>query len=604
MKNSVIKKLLCLLLSAVTVCSCAFSAAAADFGSTPVIYVGEMSENPLYSNPNKNGATVVFDINSSDFTGAMTQIVAGVTLSGLADAETGMTPVLSGIKSLMTPILCASDGNSKDSKIGPWVYNEPISAYKEDEVYNENIKALLSQAGSFTSENETFFFSYDWRLDPLESAQALKEFIDHVETYTRKSKVAVLGVGYGGVIINSYLYEYEEHAASNVSSCVFYNCPILGNAIIGDFMKGRIARVVADESSLSGVIGTINGTDRGEAFFDFIEDDATGLIDGIFENLLGSGEAQKLFGRLFTMLITTIVEAEDGHKTLGKTYNNFALNADSAIYASCLREYLRNMPGLWALVPEKDYAEAVEFLFEDKFIDSELEAKLISYRSVLASTTATLETAQANGINVCVVASYGYQILPVTISLDDMSDGIESLKYASVGAVTTDSSTESGHFNNCVNANHNHVSPDEDIDASYCALPENTWFIKNLPHGDMTNETVAAFVIWLLSGSSQRYVRENSSYTQYLSYSDYAKKLSPYTAPGDDSGSAKYGDVNLDGQITAADARIALRVSVGLETVTKEVRILADVDGDGQIKAADARLILRYSVGLISGFPV
>lgn len=604
MKNSTIKKFICVLLSAITVCSFAFGAAAADFGSTPVIYVGEMSDNPLYVNPNKNGATVAFDINSSDFTGDMTSIVAGVALSGFTDAATGTTPVINGIKSLMDSILCAENGESVNSKIGPWEYYEPMSEHKADSVYNENMAALINAAAGFTSEKETFFFSYDWRLDPLSSAEKLKEFIDYVETYTRKSKVAVLGVGYGGVIINSYLYEYEDHAADNLSSCVLYNCPVLGNAVIGDFMKGRIARIVADEDSLTGVLGTIQGTHRGEAFFDFIEDDATGLIDGIFENLLGSGNVQKLFGKLFTMLITTIVEAEDGHKTLGKTYNNFALNADSVIYASCLREYLRNMPGLWALVPEKDFSEAVSFLFEDKFINTELEQKIVSYRSVVASTTATFEKAQANGINLCVVASYGFQLLPVTISLDDMSDGIESLKYASVGAVTTDSSTQSGRYNNCVNEKHNHISPDKDVDASYCALPENTWFIKNLPHGNFTNETVAQFVVWLLSASSQRFVRENATYTQYMKYSDYSKKLTSYTTPGEDEGTDKYGDVNLDGQVTAADARFTLRVSVGLETVTKEVRILADVDGDGKISAADARLILRYSVGLIVGFPV
>ncbi len=58
------------------------------------------------------------------------------------------------------------------------------------------------------------------------------------------------------------------------------------------------------------------------------------------------------------------------------------------------------------------------------------------------------------------------------------------------------------------------------------------------------------------------------------------------------------GDVNGDGAIAAADARIALRASVGLETLTDDQKKAADVDGNPGVTASDARLILRASVGL------
>lgn len=59
------------------------------------------------------------------------------------------------------------------------------------------------------------------------------------------------------------------------------------------------------------------------------------------------------------------------------------------------------------------------------------------------------------------------------------------------------------------------------------------------------------------------------------------------------------GDVNSDGKVTAADARLALRASVGLETIKEddEKYKAADINGKG-ISASDARLILRMSVGL------
>ena len=59
-------------------------------------------------------------------------------------------------------------------------------------------------------------------------------------------------------------------------------------------------------------------------------------------------------------------------------------------------------------------------------------------------------------------------------------------------------------------------------------------------------------------------------------------------------------DVDLDSAVSAADARLTLRASVGLETLAKNTPsfFAADSDGDGQITAGDARHILRASVGL------
>ena len=603
MKNKAIKKIICMLLCAIMVTATPLSALAVELNSVPVIYVGEMSDNAIYNNPNENGSSVAFDINSSEFVSGIASIVAGILITNFSEVQSGIEPVTKGIKSLMDPILCNPDGESADN-VGVWQYDEPVSAYTEDSIYSADLQSFVNAASGYVGADEIFFFSYDWRLDPTASADDLKAFIDHVKAATGKQKVAILAVGYGGVIVNSYLYEYEEHAAKNISSTVLYNTSILGNALIGDFMKGRIARLASDNNSFFETIKEIQGTTRGEVFFTFIEEDILGIVDGVFENILGSGSIQSLLGNLATMLVTMILEAVDVHSTLGKSYNKFALNADSVIYNDFLREYLRNMPGLWALVPEKDFDEALDFLFEDEFMNTALAEKVYAYRYVLANTEETLITAKNNGINVCVVSNYGYQLVPVTISIHDVSDGIESVKYSSVGAVTTDNSTEKGHLSYCDNKNHFHTSPDSDINAQYCVLPESTWFIKDVSHGKMTIQPVATFLVWLLFGYSQRNVHENNNYTQYMTYSEYSNKLTPYLAPGDTAGGAVYGDVDYSGTVNAADARTVLRVSVGLENLNKETKIIADVDRDGKVSAADARLVLRYSVGLESKLPV
>ena len=58
------------------------------------------------------------------------------------------------------------------------------------------------------------------------------------------------------------------------------------------------------------------------------------------------------------------------------------------------------------------------------------------------------------------------------------------------------------------------------------------------------------------------------------------------------------GDIDGDGAIASADARLALRAAVGLDELTRTKRAAADVNGDGEVTAADAREILRTAVGL------
>jgi len=59
-----------------------------------------------------------------------------------------------------------------------------------------------------------------------------------------------------------------------------------------------------------------------------------------------------------------------------------------------------------------------------------------------------------------------------------------------------------------------------------------------------------------------------------------------------------YGDVDLDGKITAADVTKISRAAVSKESLSAVQKILADVDGDGKVTSSDSFYVLRYSVGL------
>ena len=65
------------------------------------------------------------------------------------------------------------------------------------------------------------------------------------------------------------------------------------------------------------------------------------------------------------------------------------------------------------------------------------------------------------------------------------------------------------------------------------------------------------------------------------------------------------GDINGDGQRTAADAQEILRYAAALDSLITDAEIaswlkIADINGDGQLTAADAQEILRFAASLES----
>ena len=60
------------------------------------------------------------------------------------------------------------------------------------------------------------------------------------------------------------------------------------------------------------------------------------------------------------------------------------------------------------------------------------------------------------------------------------------------------------------------------------------------------------------------------------------------------------GDVNNDGKVTAADARLVLRMSAKIDPYSDDQIVYLDLNKDGKITAADARILLRISAKIES----
>lgn len=115
-----------------------------------------------------------------------------------------------------------------------------------------------------------------------------------------------------------------------------------------------------------------------------------------------------------------------------------------------------------------------------------------------------------------------------------------------------------------------------------------------LPEGYSSAETVVYFVAEDGSGlvKMPSYYENGYVWFETSHFSAYALV--------DESEEIKYslGDVDNDGNVTAADARLALRASVNLEKFERPQVLSADTDKNGSVTASDARTILRVSVKL------
>ncbi len=119
-------------------------------------------------------------------------------------------------------------------------------------------------------------------------------------------------------------------------------------------------------------------------------------------------------------------------------------------------------------------------------------------------------------------------------------------------------------------------------------------FWSRVETGTKDNEWTDRFSKKFFVGSHTLQLTESGTYRAIIEIyvgSDILKKHAEFKY---DVNGLK-GDVNADGQITAADARLVLRFAAKLQKYTQSQAKISDVNDDGRITSADARLILRIS---------
>lgn len=350
----------------------------------------------------------------------------------------------------------------------------------------------------------SYSFLYDWRFDMHTIAAQLDEYVNYVMELTGSDKVVLTAMSMGSAVLMTYLYEYyytaEDYAQRNhIEAVVFIAGAMNGVACCGDPFSGNI------------------------------NVDSTSLMRFIAENMRGNSSTEAIY-KIIEMLYAVgafepIVDYVDNltQELINHGFNESVLNN------------LATIPGFYSLMSQEQYAAAKAFVFDTP-------EKQEKYAQIIAKSDYYHESVQANGeniikallndgINTAIIAEYGFTMIPLTSDNDRMTDGTIMTAAESFGATCAevDGTLGDGYVQakKCA-CGGNHVSADNQIDASTCAFPDITWFGKNLRH-TCDEDYIEDLVNLIAYSDEQKTVWSYTEYPQFLVNLD-GENLVPLTA--------------------------------------------------------------------------
>lgn len=441
-------------------------------GEEPIVYVAALGSATLYQNAGTEDEKVIFRPETMTYVKLIAKLLVPlVSVIVTKDYDAFADKLIPAVAEVFGPLANAENGDSTaDITTKEELPTDPTHGF-----------------------DYSYYFGYDFRADPLVVAKDLDAYIDHVLELTGHEKVRLRASSMGGVMTMAY---FEQFGCEKVKSVIFQNCPISGTAVAGDLFCGRLE---INEDSLYRYGATALPTIMDEGLADFLMI----LISGLkYSGILG-----------------TLIDA----------VNRVVDNCAGRVFDELLIPVFKANCGIWAFVPDDYYLDAKAFMLGDN-PNEELEARIDYYHyNVQCKAGEILNGVLDSGVPVMIVSAWNVQRTPLVPTWHNDSDGTVDLKYSSVGATAAYLGESLGEgYVQKVNDGHDHISPDNHIDASTCALPDNTWFVKDMMHCT-THDGHGEFYRWFFENddNADLNVFSNKDYPQFLQNDIPNQKLVP-----------------------------------------------------------------------------
>ncbi len=503
------KKFLSLILAAVlmiSVCTPAFaSGKKCRCSMTPVVYIVGFGD-AMYKDLDKEEPTPLFPPAGEDIVKAVPDLLVAVSSLLVGNNDGFGKYVSKGANALLGGLALNPDGTAPENTgidpMGPIYDTHKLAAFAPEDGMDEGY----------------FKFRYDWRLSPIDNAKLLKNYIAEVKKVTGHSEIVLAAHSQGNTILTSYLHLY---GSKGIEKIICLSPAYQGLSLIGSLFKREV--------SIS---------HKGDALEEYLK------------GIMGYETAQ-------SQLIVAIVSLVNDYGIVDFALNYLQKVLDDEldrVFDECLIDAFGTMPGLWAFVPAEDYEDAKETMFGD----NEKYAKIIKktdyyYKNVQTKTVDILKKAKSGGTDIVIAAGYDISTIPVTKSQATHGDYLIDTENMTLGATCSTITGDLGkNYKQAKRGcGHNHISPENTIDASTCAFPEYTWFFAGNGHSDF-GEDYCEFIEWAIRYNGQPTIRSNKNYPQFMAESE--GEISPATGK-------KFAETRRDEDIIVISAYELLKQS-------------------------------------------
>lgn len=488
-----LKKVMSLVLAVLMIFSL-FTVAMAAEDVTPVIVVSGMGAFPLY---NVDSGESAFPIPTEKITKNVAKLILPTVSSAVFDdwsifSSYAMKPLYD----LFDAISCDENGNSVYN-VTAQVFPESAANYKDTfEDGQASERGVVRKIADEIGWENVYYFYYDWRNNPLDIAQQLRQTVEKAKSETGSDKVSFFAMSFGGMIASSYLYKY---GSADIKNLVYGSTAFQGVDMVGKLFSNQIDLNISEAIEyLSSVIS---------------ENEFIASLVGL------SGEALDKYGK--------------NQKTIVDTYLRKMVNELSLpLYQQVFKDTFAHFKGMWCMVPSKFYQQAKTYMKNNCDVSDSFFESVDEYiYEVQEKTSALIETAQTSGTNVYIIGAYNYAEIPVTVGDAAQTDMLidtylmtGNCTVAPFGETLTQDCYESEKT--CLESSHKHLSTDGVVDASTAILPEQTWIIKNMKHVEYNvSHQTSDLALWLITSQTRQNVSSNEKYPQFTQLDRESGKL-------------------------------------------------------------------------------
>ena len=468
------KKIIAVLISIILICSSFLSvvgfaeeSSVADASyDTPIVVVRGMAFGGLTINegtPAEREAVILPDTNE------IVSLVINLAKTYFMEKRLDVDAIVDVADKAIGSLACDENGDS--------LYNASYTKYPNSAAVHTNLFddegvgefGVVSAAMDTYGADKVYFFTYDWRLDPTDTADDLNVMIEKAKADHNSDKVDIVCCSMGGVITDCYIYEY---GCESIDTVIFDSTAFCGTHLTTDLFQGK---VVITAEMLKYFLGDLIGN---ELITNVLY--SVGLLDVVAD---------------FAMKIV------DEYK--GEVYDKF------------LRDVFATMPIMWAIAQQDEYEACVEYIFPTDELKAKYEGLLNrtnNLHEVMSGMDELLLTLPDKGVKVAVVAGYNSPMPPVYASAMVSGDTVLESDFMLGRATVADLGKTLG--DDYVGER---VSPDKCVDLSNVLFPEYTWAIRNGSHIIGKYGTDSADLIMTILGSKEQpTVTSFEKYPQFM----------------------------------------------------------------------------------------